>query len=141
MYVCKCGLLIFTAYTYYYTGLQHLVKYFLIFFLFFSAVKTILVCIYIMLHLLRYYMTINVDKTLWTGIIYSVCVAHPYMQNPYIAYCRGCAICGRCTFNPYPDILVCVRIYIHTHPPMAHAYPLYMVLHFCNILHIDTYYI
>jgi len=32
-----------------------------------------------MLHLLRYYMTINVDKTLWTGIIYSVGVAHPYM--------------------------------------------------------------
>jgi hypothetical protein len=83
MYVYECGLLIFTAYTYYYTGLQHLVKYFLMFFFIFfainSAVKTILVCVYIMLHLLRYYMTINVDKTLWTGTIYSVGVAHPYM--------------------------------------------------------------
>jgi len=35
MYVYECGLLIFTAYTFYYTGLQHLVKYFLMFFLFF----------------------------------------------------------------------------------------------------------
>jgi len=35
MYVYECGLLIFTAYTFYYKGLQGFVKYFLMFFFIF----------------------------------------------------------------------------------------------------------